>query len=281
MILDGPRFGGRVPCLLCRHARRPKSRDEWERLCGACRGLAPDEIDFLHWHQESGPDRVVIPPNMLRLSRHNSAARYRAAVHALRECGLSAEARVLDLGCGISAHAALLRPWAYVGADLNGVRVGYGAARHPWACFVVQDAARLGFRARTFDAAVCLDVVEHVPPRDVGAVLAELFRVLQPGGLLALSTPDGRLTFWKRIFGATCERAHHRELPPEEVEGLLRSAGGRCLLRRPIDNFLQPGTRLAGVLAHLVADRPSVRTALGRRWAAAGYRTVLYLAARV
>lgn len=36
----------------------------------------------------------------------------------------------------------------------------------------------------------CSHVLEHIPPHRLGFVLAEFFRVLQPGGLLRLAVPD-------------------------------------------------------------------------------------------
>jgi hypothetical protein len=71
VLLDGPRFAGKLPCLLCRHSRRRKTREEWQGICGECRDLSYAEVNILHWNQEHDPDRVVVPPNLLRLSRRN------------------------------------------------------------------------------------------------------------------------------------------------------------------------------------------------------------------
>jgi SAM-dependent methyltransferase len=49
------------------------------------------------------------------------------------------------------------------------------------------DATRLPFADGAFDAVVCSEVLEHVPD-DVGT-LAELVRVLRPGGALAVTVP--------------------------------------------------------------------------------------------
>jgi SAM-dependent methyltransferase len=49
------------------------------------------------------------------------------------------------------------------------------------------DATRLPFAGGAFDAVVCSEVLEHVPD-DVGA-LAELVRILRPGGTLAVTVP--------------------------------------------------------------------------------------------
>jgi hypothetical protein len=104
--------------------------------------------------------------------------------------------------------------------------------------------------------------------------------VLRPGGLLILSTPDGRQTGWKRVLGRRCERTHEAELPPEEVESLCGGAGGRLLQARIVDNLILPAGRPWMALLHLVVDRPRLRGAVQRAAIRAGYATRLYVAAR-
>jgi SAM-dependent methyltransferase len=49
------------------------------------------------------------------------------------------------------------------------------------------DGQSLPFAANLFDTIICIDVIEHVP--DPQRMIAELYRVLKPGGVLILSTP--------------------------------------------------------------------------------------------
>jgi SAM-dependent methyltransferase len=56
------------------------------------------------------------------------------------------------------------------------------------------DAARLPFQATSFDAAVCTEVLEHVP--DPRPVIGEMYRVLKPGGRVLITVP-----FLHRIHG--------------------------------------------------------------------------------
>ena len=275
-FLDGSRFRGRLPCLVCRHARRRKTQQEWRTICGRCRGLSEEEVKLLYWNQEGDPDRVVVPPNIFRQSRMNSDARYALALQCLRAWHLPSEARILDVGCGISAQAEMFHGFRYVGADVNTPRLGYGARAHPGARYASQDVTMLGFAPNVFDAVVCLEVVEHLPPAARPAFARELLRVLRPGGLLVLTTPDGRMTAAKRVFGAKCERSHESELAPAEVQTLLAAAGGRVIEWRAVPNLVQPAGPLAVVLAHLVADRPAWRDRLAQYWARAGYRTLMY-----
>jgi SAM-dependent methyltransferase len=87
--------------------------------------------------------------------------------------------RVLDLGCGSQPYRALLSQASeYVGADVE-ERDGLEARLVP--------GEPLPFADATFDAIVCTQVLEHV--EDLSQILAEITRVLKPGGTLVASVP--------------------------------------------------------------------------------------------
>jgi SAM-dependent methyltransferase len=95
---------------------------------------------------------------------------------------------VLEAGCGTGYNAAALEQrygWRAFPVDLQKEGLDYakamGVARPAQA-----DLAALPFPAGAFDAAVCLDVIIHFPPGGENRALAELSRVLAPGGLLIL-----------------------------------------------------------------------------------------------
>ena len=281
MLLDGSRFKGGLPCLFCRHARRRKTQAEWRDICGTCRGLTPDECDVLYWYQEKIGEQVVVPPNMLRHSRENSDARYAAARAVLQANAVAPGARLLDIGCGISAQADMFRDFHYCGADLDRPRLGRARSTHPWAVYAVQDVTRMGWRTHSFEVVLCLEVIEHVPPVQRAELLRELFRVLRPGGSLVLSTPNGRVTPWKRILGRKCEHSHERELTAAEVGALVEQGGGVLVHAQTVDNLILPAGRVAAGVIHLVAGRSRARRQLQWLASKAGYETVLYLASPV
>ena len=52
----------------------------------------------------------------------------------------------------------------------------------------VADATRLPYEDDSFDNAICISVIEHIPGEGDSAAMAELWRVLRPGGVLHLTT---------------------------------------------------------------------------------------------
>jgi SAM-dependent methyltransferase len=118
------------------------------------------------------------------------------------QLGLEPGERVLDLGCGYGRHAfAAARAGAAVvaldaGADeLRGVCATYAAMVEAGeldpatsrAGVVQGDALGLPFPDGAFDRVIASEVLEHIP--DDLAAMAELARVLRPGGTMAVTVP--------------------------------------------------------------------------------------------
>lgn len=109
--------------------------------------------------------------------------------------------RVLDLGCGEGRH--VISTYAEgnnvhsVGVDLSSKDLqtarsrfaDFAAIHNPnkQMSLAVGSALQLPFADHTFDKVVCSEVLEHIP--DYMAALAEIHRVLKPGGKLAISVP--------------------------------------------------------------------------------------------
>ncbi len=110
---------------------------------------------------------------------------------------------VLDIGCANGAHtvkaAGRVKHVVGLDYDVGQLRVASASVRDLGLDNVKLLAwdltAAFPFPAATFDAALFLDVIEHLAPRS--RVLSEIQRVLRPGGRLMVSGPN-RETTWRR-----------------------------------------------------------------------------------
>ena len=104
---------------------------------------------------------------------------------------------ILDLAAGTGASSVpIARAGATVVAtDLTEAMVKIGKLRYPKQAFVVGDALKLPYADASFDAATMSFGLRNVV--DPGAVLAELCRVVRPGGTLVIcefSRPTSTIT---------------------------------------------------------------------------------------
>jgi ubiquinone/menaquinone biosynthesis C-methylase UbiE len=99
----------------------------------------------------------------------------------------------------------------------------------------------LPYDAATFERATCLDVLEHLTFEEQPKALAELFRILRPGGELLVSVPNlahlqSRVHFLllgRLIHTASLEK-HPGDRPVAEYLELAKRAGFRMIERRGI-----------------------------------------------
>ena len=131
--------------------------------------------------------------------------------------------RVLELGSGEGFGAALLADTAasVTGIDIDELTVAHSRLNYeaPNLSFRVGSAADLSDLADdTFDAVIAFEVIEHLTEQN--EMLAEVARVLAPGGLLFASTPDRRA--YSDATGQD-NPFHQRELTREEFSALLDS----------------------------------------------------------
>ncbi|MCK6457141.1 MAG: class I SAM-dependent methyltransferase [Phycisphaerae bacterium] len=104
--------------------------------------------------------------------------------------------RFLDYGCGSGGFLRYVAPRcdACHGVEIDREKVPVAAKIPRVSVQHIEPGRPLPFPDNTFDTICILEVIEHVD--DERAVLAELARVLAPGGRLLLTTPHkGLLTF--------------------------------------------------------------------------------------
>lgn len=107
-------------------------------------------------------------------------------------------------------------------------------------CLIQHDATHLPFDDQAFDAVACLESLEFLP--DLRATLAEMVRVLRPGGVVLVTN---RVGFDARFMPG-------RVLRSADFEALLRQLGLVGIQTRPWQVYYdliwarKPGTRTAG-----------------------------------
>jgi ubiquinone/menaquinone biosynthesis C-methylase UbiE len=107
----------------------------------------------------------------------------------LRSANPQGFSRVLDVGCGTGANVSVLRSHArrVVGLDFRPEGILQARQQQSAGALFVQGLATgLPFAAGTFDVVTVLDVLEHVDDEEA---LAEIRRVLRPGGAIVISVP--------------------------------------------------------------------------------------------
>ena len=146
-----------------------------------------------------------------------------------------ASGRFLDVGCanGSLIHSMRGLGWDVKGVDLNADAVEIAVKNGLDARVATLETAN--FPASSFDVVYLGDVIEHVPsPR---RTCEEIHRILRPGGLVAMRTPNAacglaRLTLLaSRVTGGKLSWAHSEapyhlhEFTPTSLARLFESVG--------------------------------------------------------
>ena len=172
------------------------------------------------------------------LLRRRSAAN--SASHLLPR--LSSGMHLLDVGCGpgtISMGLAeVVAPGKFIGVDIEESQIAMARSAasvggHENAGFQVADAVNLPFESNSFDVVHAHATIMHVP--DASAAVAEIMRVLKPGGIVSsrdiilsscFSEPNhGDFDNAWRVFGKLLSaNGGHPEMG-KEIKGVLLATG--------------------------------------------------------
>jgi SAM-dependent methyltransferase len=169
---------------------------------------------------------------------------YIAKLEAVRRwlVALPAGTRVLDAGCG---EGVLVEEFAGRLA-IEGVDAHYSSDRvRPGSL------TSLPYADASFDRALCLDVLEHLTFEEQPRALAELHRVLRPGGELLVSVPNlahlqSRVHFLLagRLIRTASEIKHPGDRPIAEYLDIARRAGFELTGRKGIFPTIPVLTRM-------------------------------------
>ena len=180
-----------------------------------------------NWYEDEQPPETASP------WRHHLRKRriyvQRAIARHLERSGVTRAARLLDLGCGDGNNLTWLSEFcdhAY-GSDYNLVRLVRSKARNPHATIFAADILDFPSDDHAFDIVFFNHVIEHIRD-DLGALKA-IRRILRPGGLLVLGTPNEGAWWWQLAYKrdpaslATTDHCHF--YTGESIGEKVRQAG--------------------------------------------------------
>ena len=205
----------------------------------------------------------------------------------LKALALRRGEHVLDVGSGpgLLAHemaSSVGRDGGVRGIDISEDMLAMSrrrCANQPWTAFQKADATQLPYPDGAFDAAVSTQVYEYIA--DVPAALAELYRVIRPGGrVLILDTDYGSLVIhsenelrMQRVLTAWNEHFIHAGLP-RVLSRQLRDAGFMIRQRDVIPMFNPEyqentyGKHLLDLMASFAAGRQGLSNEEVEAWLA-------------
>jgi 2-polyprenyl-3-methyl-5-hydroxy-6-metoxy-1,4-benzoquinol methylase len=189
----------------------------------------------------------------------------------------------LDIGCGPGTFIGTLKsPALSIGVDIAENQIAYAQSRYksPSHQFKCIDSIPLPFEAGAFQVVTIIELIEHLSMKDNFALMREAFRILEPNGLILISTPN-YASLWPVIerfvnkFGdISYEHQHITHFNRSSLDALMQQAGF-CHTRVDAYQFIAPflallNWRLADVVhrlepKHLVSRFGLLLLASGRK----------------
>jgi SAM-dependent methyltransferase len=101
---------------------------------------------------------------------------------------LSADAKVLDAGCGagVPITQLLAEHFDVTGVDFSEAQIELAKKNMPTAKFICEDLTKLEFPEGTFDGICSYYAIIHIPREEHQALLAKFHQILNTGGIALL-----------------------------------------------------------------------------------------------
>lgn len=146
------------------------------------RGAGKNGASFLSMQDRWDAEWSGVGPAEADLARHENWN----AIQRLMPVG----GRLLEAGCGLAKWVAFLDAQGFEahGLDYSPVAIRQSLSRWPGLRLACGDLRAMPYAECTFDGIVSFGAVEH-DPEGPGRSLAEMYRVLKPGGILYCTVP--------------------------------------------------------------------------------------------
>jgi 2-polyprenyl-3-methyl-5-hydroxy-6-metoxy-1,4-benzoquinol methylase len=167
-------------------------------------------------------------------------------IRGFLECAGLLRGKVLDYGCGpgfltdlladagLETHAADYSPKSVAHIEQK------MAGQHNWKGAKLIENTSAPYPDDSFDLVTCIETIEHVPEGGLAPLMSEMNRVLRPGGVLLITTPNAEDLAENLNYCPFCDTEFHRwqhlrSLNAQDVDSLVRASGMAPMLIQVMD----------------------------------------------
>lgn len=166
--------------------------------------------------------------------------RYQKILERINKLSLGKKLTILDIGCYPYHVGSILEK---MGHAVYGIASEHEKVRYKNVSICNIEKDKFSFKDNFFDMVLCNEVIEHLVQSPLPA-LSEMYRVLKPGGLLMVTTPNiarsinrGKLLFGKSVMfpidvyfennrkGNIIYHRHNREYTLNELSAIISDTG--------------------------------------------------------
>jgi 2-polyprenyl-3-methyl-5-hydroxy-6-metoxy-1,4-benzoquinol methylase len=215
--------------------------------CKNCHLIYVNPIEKGNKINESYSQRKSVDATIIKESRLRTAESQVELVKKYKD-----GVQLLDIGCG---EGFFLFNASRAGYTTRGIEISQDAAAYARREFGLDVEAKpfeeLRFAENHFDVVTLWQVLEHVPYPFM--ILEEVYRILKPGGLLAMSTPDigGILAKIFRRRWWNIRRLHINQFTVKTLTYMLDRAGFKKVFSTSYKEYISLSMLVIPLLRHL------------------------------
>jgi len=182
-----------IDCYLCGSKRKRYLFDSYAgdtyAKCDVC-GLvyqnprAETTYDSTFWESAVDPDGVI-----RQLAEEREKKIIDQYSYDLKNLTKMPPGKILDVGCGLGFFlSALDSKWEKYGTDVSEFATDYARQHYPDISVFTGEVYEAGYKSNFFDVVYCFEVMEHI--NNPHEIINEISRVVKPGGIVMISTPN-------------------------------------------------------------------------------------------